>query len=355
MMRKAAALCLLLVFAFAGLLSGQPAGTDLDLGKTLRADYIFSGTDKETGIALAGLHRIEGWAGRRVNMDVLPLRGNGQIVMRMQDGDGEYSRTVYASSFSTLFQEWQATEEATRIRRSFENVFLLPMPARKAEVTVTLFDVHGGISCSFSHVVDPSDILIRPCGQAPPPHEWIWKGGGAAEPDTENLIDIAIVAEGYTEQEEGLFMEDARRAMESLWAHEPFGSMKDRFNIVAVKLRSRESGVSVPREGRWKDTAVSSHFDTFYSDRYLTTLHVFKLHDALAGIPYEHLIILANTDTYGGGGIYNSYTLTTAHHPGFLPVVVHEFGHSFTSIITTTSIRTTTGPTPNPGNRTSRR
>ena len=26
---------------------------------------------------------------------------------------------------------------------------------------------------------------------------------------------------------------------------------------------------------------------------------------------------------------YNSYTLTTAHHPMFKPVVVHEFGHSF--------------------------
>ena len=45
--------------------------------------------------------------------------------------------------------------------------------------------------------------------------------------------------------------------------------------------------------------------------------------------PYEHIIILANTDVYGGGGIYNSYTLTTAHHPMFKPVVVHEFGHSF--------------------------
>ena len=41
------------------------------------------------------------------------------------------------------------------------------------------------------------------------------------------------------------------------------------------------------------------------------------------------MIILANTDTYGGGGIYNSYTLTTAHNPYFKPVVVHEFGHSF--------------------------
>lgn len=73
-------------------------------------------------------------------------------------------------------------------------------------------------------------------------------------------------------------------------------------------------------------TAVSSHFDTFYSDRYLTTRSVKAIHNWLAGIPYEHIIILANTDTYGGGGIYNSYTLTTAHHSMFRPVVVHEFG-----------------------------
>ena len=56
------------------------------------------------------------------------------------------------------------------------------------------------------------------------------------------------------------------------------------------------------------------------------------MHDKLCGIPYEHIVILANTDTYGGGGIYNSYTLTTAHHPAFKPVVVHEFGHSFAGL-----------------------
>ena len=87
--------------------------------------------------------------------------------------------------------------------------------------------------------------------------------------------------------------------------------------------------MSVPGKGEWKSTAVSSHFNTFYSDRYLTTSRVKSIHNWLAGIPYEHIIILANTDTYGGGGIYNSYTLTTAHHPMFKPVVVHEFGHSF--------------------------
>lgn len=118
-------------------------------------------------------------------------------------------------------------------------------------------------------------------------------------------------------------------AVESILAHEPFGSMKDCFNFIAVALPSEDSGVSVPQKGEWKSSPLSSHFNTFYMDRYLTTLHLKDMHDALAGIPYEHIIVLANTDYYGGGGIYNSYTLTTAHHQMFRPVVVHEFGHSF--------------------------
>ena len=325
----------LLSLAFLALVvSAKGNDEGLDLSRTLRVDYIFSGTDKTQDIALAELCSIDGWAGRRVNMDKLPLRGNGQVIMSVRDDSGEFGKVVYEMSFSTLFQEWQATEEATRTKKAFENVFLLPMPSREAQVTVRLFDFHDNVSCEFSHVVNPSDILIKPVGKQPLPHEWIWKGGEDldADTDSEHRIDIAIVAEGYTEVEMDTFMDDAREAMNSLWAHEPFGSMKDRFNIVCVKSPSRDSNVSVPRTGIWKDTAIGSHFDTFYSDRYLTTLHLFKLHDVLAGIPYEHIIILANTPTYGGGGIYNSYTLTTAHHPSFRPVVVHEFGHSFAGL-----------------------
>ena len=144
-----------------------------------------------------------------------------------------------------------------------------------------------------------------------------------------DCIDVAILAEGYTEKEMDIFYQDAQRTCESLFSYEPFRSMKGKFNIVAVASPSTDSGVSVPRKNQWKQTAVHSHFDTFYSDRYLTTSRVKSVHNALAGIPYEHIIILANTDVYGGGGIYNSYTLTTAHHPMFKPVVVHEFGHSF--------------------------
>ena len=288
--------------------------------KTLRVDYIFSGTDKTQEISLDEMSSFDGWAGRRVNLDKVPVAGNGQIRMK----NAATGEILYRQSFSTLFQEWQTTEEATRVRKSFENVFLLPMPSVKAIVTVELYGFKGGVSASMTHEVDPSDILIRKIDPQPAPHRYVLKSG-----TSEDCIDVAIVAEGYTAEEAELFYKDAEAAVEAILSHAPFDAYKDRFNFVAIALPSEDSGVSVPGEGVWKKTALGSHFDTFYMDRYLTTLRLRQMHDRLCGIPYEHIVILANTDTYGGGGIYNSYTLTTAHHPSFRPVVVHEFGHSF--------------------------
>ena len=291
--------------------------------QTLRVDYMFSGTDKTAVISLDEMSCFDGWAGRRTNLKEVPVRGNGQICMT----DSQTGDTLYRMSFSTLFQEWQTTEEATRVNKTFENVFLLPMPAVKADVTVQLFDFYGNVAAQMKHGVDPQDVLIRKLNPTPAPHRYIMKGGSPQE-----CIDVAIVAEGYTAAEMDTFYADAQVAVDALLSHEPFGTYKDRFNFVAVALESQDSGVSVPGQREWKNTALKAHFDTFYMDRYLTTLRLKNMHDKLCGLPYEHIIILANTDTYGGGGIYNSYTLTTAHHPAFKPVVVHEFGHSFAGL-----------------------
>lgn len=291
--------------------------------RTLRLDYIFTGTSKASEICLDEMLCFEGWAGRRHNMDSVALRGNGQVRLT----DQATGKVLYRQSFSTLFQEWQATEEATRVRKSFENVFLVPMPEEKAVVEVEIYDFYGNVSASSRHVVDPSDILIRQVKRNPAPHQYLMKNGGPEE-----CIDVVIVAEGYTEAEVEQFYLDARTAMEAILGHKPFDRYKGSFNFVAVALPSQDSGVSVPGSGEWKNTALKAHFNTFYMDRYLTTLRLKNLHDSLSGIPYEHIVILANTDTYGGGGIYNSYTLTTAGHPAFKPVVVHEFGHSFAGL-----------------------
>ena len=289
--------------------------------RTLRLDYTFSGNSQHQELYLDELVSLPRWYGRHERLAEVPLKGNGQIIVRSrQDG-----QVIYRHSFSTLFQEWLATEESKRTQKSFENVFLMPFPKAPVEITVELRDYHDQVNATMTHEVDPKDILIREAGERlVTPYITLQQAA-----DTSRCIHVAYVAEGYQQHEMGTFLEDCKIAMESLFKHEPFKEMQGRFNMVAVMSPSEESGTSWPAKGIWKNTVLGSHFDTFYSDRYLTTLHLKKLHDVLAGTPYEHIIILVNTDHYGGGGIYNSYNLTYAHGSQFRPVVVHEFGHSF--------------------------
>ena len=289
--------------------------------RTLRLDYIFAGDNIQANIYVDELVALPHWYGKRQHLDEVPLRGNGQIIMRLHDKD----EVIYRHSFSTLFQEWLATEEAKHTQKSFENVFLVPFPKDTVDITVDLYDYHNMVQISMTHVVVPSDILIRKAGERNnTPYDVLHQAS-----DTSKCIHIAFVAEGYTCDDMDHYLADCQSAIGSLFRHEPFKSMQDRFNIIAVKSVSEDSGTSEPSKGIWRNTALGSHFDTFYSDRYLTTLHLKRLHDVLAGTPYEHIIILVNTEHYGGGGIYNSYNLSYTGGKHFLPVVVHEFGHSF--------------------------
>ena len=291
---------------------------------TLRLDYIFAGNSKVQNIYLDKLNRAPRWAGRRQKLNELPLIGNGQVIVR----DAESKAVIYMTSFSSLFQEWIVTEEAQRIDRSFENCFQIPMPLKPVEVETRLLNNRHEVTCALRHIVDPKDILITRIGEENVlPHKYFLDNGSL-----ENSIDIAFLAEGYTESQMDEFYEFVKIACDALFEHKPFSTFKDRFNIVAVASPSVDSGVSVPKDNLWLNTAFSSHFSTFYSDRYLTTLHLKDVHNALAGIPYEHIIILANSTEYGGGGIYNSYNMTSTKHRMYRPVVVHEFGHSFAGL-----------------------
>ena len=318
---------------------------------TLRLDYFFAGNNRDQHIYFEKASVTPRWAGRRSRLADVPLKGNGQIVVKRHD-TGE---TVFVHTFSTLFQEWQVTEEATRVDKAFAASYNIPMPKQPVDVTVSLLDTHGRVTGSMTHTVDPADILIRRMGDNGIPYHYIWKGktlsakekapdqpgkrdytpsdgiiGG--EPDIIECIDLAIVAEGYTHAQMGKFYSDCQRVVDALFAHEPFTSLKNRFNVVAVAAESLTSGPSVPHLGRWSETPVGTHYDTFYSDRYLMTQDIHRLYDVLSGVPFEHIIVLVNSDTYGGGGIYNQITVTTSDHPTFHQVLVHEFGHAYAGL-----------------------
>ena len=243
--------------------------------RTLRLDYTFAGDHLQSMIYVDELVSLPQWYGKRQHLDEVPLKGNGQIIMRRHNSE----EVIYRHSFSTLFQEWMTTEEAKHTQKSFENVFLVPFPKDTFDITVELYDNHAKTATSMKHTVIPSDILIRKAGECDIlPYEVLHQAS-----DTLRCIHIAFVAEGYTAEEMDHYLSDCRKAIGSLFNHEPFKSMQDRFNIIAVKSASQESGTSEPSKGIWKNTALGSHFDTFYSNRYLTTLHLKRLHDLLAG------------------------------------------------------------------------
>lgn len=106
--------------------------------------------------------------------------------------------------------------------KGFENTFLLPYPLRPAEIEITLLDPRRNVRASMKHTVSPDDILIHQKGTAHiTPHKYLLQSGNTAK-----CIDVAILAEGYTPEEMPVFYEDAAIACESLFAHEPFRSMK---------------------------------------------------------------------------------------------------------------------------------
>ena len=287
---------------------------------TLRIDYTLMGNATDQYVALRDMSTTPNWWGRRVNLDDVPLKGNGDLTLY----DAENREVLYKTSFSSLFQEWITTPEAQSITKSFEFTLLVPMPQRSVIAEMVLRD-NTGKESMLRHTINPADVLIRDRSeQQPLPHVYTHQGG-----DSKECIDVVILAEGYTAEEMELFMEDAMITTTEILSYDPFKSHKEKFNFIAVQTPSVDTNVSVPHEEAWRDTAVGSNFMTFYMPRYLTSGEVYAMYDLATNIPCEHFIILANTDTYGGGGIYNSYTLTTAHHPSFRPVVVHEFGHSF--------------------------
>lgn len=320
---------------------------------TLRLDYIFAGNSKKQSIYLEGMKKQDRWAGRKSRLSEKFLNGNGQVTVK----DHASQQIIYITTFSTLFQEWLLQEEANRIDKAFETSYNIPFPKNEIDVTVTLTDNHHAVTAEMTHTVNPKDILIREIGANGIPFHYVWKGqqttgnqqwAASNEPRNgkgrnyiateynpfENVnitdcIDLAIVAEGYTQEQMGKFYNDCQRATDALFEREPFKSLKNRFNVVAVASPSQKSGPTVPHKGVWNSTAAGTHYDTFYSDRYLMSQEMHRIYDILSGVPFEHIIVLVNSDTYGGGGIYNQVTVSTSNHPTFKEVFVHEFGHGY--------------------------
>lgn len=300
-----------------------------DFGKffsdsTLRVDYILSGNVKGQSIAVEGMSRMPGWYGKRQNLTSYPIHGAATIDMRL----ASTGKLIYSHTFSTLFQEWLDLDDAKLSPKAFECVELLPMPRDSVVVTVNLYNHRQQATATIEHKVYPTDVTIVHKGEKNVPQYVVLNEPSRAD----KAINIAFVAEGYTQEQMDDYLADCNKGVKGLFDFEPYKHLRDRFRVIAVLTPSQDCGPSIPSEGVWHNTAMGSSFDTFGMDRYLTTLRIKQMHDAIAGTPYEHIIVMVNTDRYGGGGIYNTLNLLMTKHKLFIEVLVHEFGHSFAGL-----------------------
>jgi hypothetical protein len=286
----------------------------------MRIDLVFSGTADETTYAFSGVKREQFYSGPKTNLIDPFDYGDHKFVVK----DKTTGEVIFSQTYCTLFREWQTTEESQTLRRAYPHVLRFPWPRSPVEVEVLDRNREGEFHMSWSAVFDPASIYTDPGN----PYQFE-SVDLEINGSIDAKVDILFLAEGYTIGEMDKFIEDARRSAGYIFSEEPFKSNRKQFNIRAIKSASQESGTDIPGAGIWKNTIVNSSFYTFGVERYMTTMDYRSVCDVAAGAPYDQIYILVNTDKYGGGGIYNHYSISAADNLQSRAVVIHEFGHAF--------------------------
>lgn len=297
--------------------------------KTMRVDYHHTGTKGAETISLDKVYEEGLWPGSKV--DLVETLNLGEYLVRVYDVAS--NTLVFSRGYSTIFNEWQTTEEASAgMYRTFHETVRFPYPKNKMQVTISRRDKKMVFQQIFSTVVDPNSPSEV--------HHEKRKGsfnllqlminGNPAE-----KVDLLIVGDGYSRDEMEKFRRDARRFNDVMFSTSPFKERKEDFNVWALEVISEESGIDKPDKNIWKSTALGTRYHTFNTPRYVLTEENRALRDIASAAPYDFINILVNDDRYGGGGIYNLYTTcyTKTDQPGqewqMDYVYVHEFGHSF--------------------------
>jgi hypothetical protein len=306
-------------------LAAAPASGAADAPRTMRLDYFHTGTATE-----------ERFSPDRVVIEPLPWPGNparaiddtnlGKYLFEVVDR--ATNRVLYSRGFASIYGEWETTGEARHTTRTFHESLRFPQPSAPVQVTVKKRDARNAFREVWSTIVDPAGVFVD--RSTPPSAGALMELARGGDPAAK--VDLLILGDGYTAAERGKFERDARRLVDILFTTSPFKERRGDFNVWGLCPPAAESGVSRPSTGTWRRPPAGSTYDAFGSERYVLTFENRAFRDLASQAPYEHVEILVNGATYGGGGIFNLYA-TVAADSGWAPYVfVHEFGHHFAGL-----------------------
>jgi IgA Peptidase M64/Peptidase M64 N-terminus len=293
--------------------------------RTMRVDYYHTGNSSTEMFSLD-----------EVVIEPLPWPGNpdkaiddtnlGKYYFEVRDR--ATNNLLYSRGFSSIYGEWETTDEAKKMNRTFSESLRFPAPEKPVQIILKKRDKENTFREIWSVNVDPKNMFVN---TAKPPETGpvieIEKHGDPAK-----KVDFLILGDGYTAAERGKCEKDAHRLTDILFSTEPFKSRRTDFNVWAICAASQDSGISRPSTGVHHRTAIGASYDAFGSERYVLTFENKKFREIASWAPYEFVEILANNNTYGGGGIFNLYSTVAADSLWAPYVFVHEFGHHFAGL-----------------------
>ncbi len=314
------------VLFFSYLSASLTAQSDFDTyftNKVLRFDFMLAGNSTKTVVYPVGMKEEPFFGGSKIQLTDPFNYGNFKYELY----NAADNVLIYSRGFCSLYQEWQTTAEAKTMERSFYEVATMPFPKNKSRFILSIRGRNGTFTKLYETAIDPSDYFIRKEKPVNAAYTKIYDGG-----DPETSVDLAFIAEGYKAEEMGKFRNDVKKMADILFAESVFTECRDKFNIWAVEAVSADSGTDVPGERSYANTALNSSFYTFDLDRYLTTQDIKSVNDYAAVVPHDNIIVLINSEKYGGGGVYNYYSGTTVDNSLSPVVFMHEFGHGFAGL-----------------------
>lgn len=98
--------------------------------KTLRVDYLHSGNFEDEEYQLVAFVEERRWAGSKTILTDPFDYGNYKFEMH----DLWSNELLYSGGYSTLFWEWQGTDEAQTRNRSFYEAVTMPMPRHAVRI-----------------------------------------------------------------------------------------------------------------------------------------------------------------------------------------------------------------------------
>jgi len=305
------------------LLSASAAAQDAPA--TVRVDYYHGGN---AGTEMFSLHQVVieplPWPGN-LNKPIDTI-GRGEFMFRVEQPDS--GDVLYSRGFSSIFQEWQTTSEAKQMNRTFHESVRFPQPDQPVRLRILKRNKALGFDSVWTADIDTDDMLVvRAHAPAPAELLQVHVSGAPAE-----KVDLVILGDGYTAAEADKFAADARRLTAALFTYSPFKDRADDFNVWAINPPALESGVNRPSNGTFRYSPSGTTYDAFRSERYVLAFNNLGMRRILQWAPYEFIVILGNSETYGGGGIYGLYSTVAADSGWSEYLFVHEFGHHFAAL-----------------------